>query len=109
MTIADTHVELEVTFLAPEQGGRAFPPWLGMHHYRPHLRVPPSDEMLGVEFVEGPDGPVPFGSPVLATVRLPYEPAVSYAALQPGANIEILEGAHVVGRGRVVRRQSGAA
>ena len=109
MATTDTRLELEVTFLQPELGGRTVPPQIGVHLDRPHLRVPPYDEMLGVEFVEGPQSPAPVGSPLLATVRLLYEPAVSYAALQPGAQIEILEGAHVVGRGRVVRRHSGAA
>jgi hypothetical protein len=44
----------------------------------------------------------PFGIPISATVKLVYDPAVSYSALQPGASIEILEGARIVGRGRVV-------
>jgi hypothetical protein len=57
--------------------------------------------MLGVEFL-GPEGVAPFGIPISATVRLVYDPAVSYSALQPGASIEILEGARIVGRGRVV-------
>ena len=93
------NVELVVTFLAPDQGGRTKP--IEINGYRPHLRVPPDDTMVGVEFL-GPEGVAPLGIPISATVRLVYDPAVSYSALQPGASIEILEGARIVGRGRVV-------
>ena len=93
------HVELEVTFLTPDQGGRDSP--LALNGYRPHLRVPPDDKMLGVEFV-GSDKAVPVGTPVSALAKLVYASAVSYSALQPGAGIEILEGSRVVGRGRVI-------
>lgn len=102
--MASTNVELEVEFLPPSLGGRTHPPLLNNQRYRPHLRVPPDDSMLGVEFIEGPDGPAPVGTPVLASVQLVYEPQVSYAALKEGCGVEILEGAHLVGRGRVVRR-----
>lgn len=97
-----TTVEAEVTFLAPEQGGRQLGPLLDNQRYRPHLRVPPDPSMLGVEFVAGPEGQVPFGIPVLATIRFVYEPDVSYAALQSGCRFEILEGARIVGYGTVV-------
>ena len=60
MATTDTHVELEVSFLPPDQGGRPIPPWLDAHRYRPHLRVPPSDEMLGVEFIDGPSAQHPW-------------------------------------------------
>jgi len=98
------YAELQVTFLTPEEGGRTQPPWLDDQRYRPHLRVPPDDMMLGVEFVDGPDGPTPVGIPVYTTVRFVYEPEISYSALQLGAEIEVLEGGRIVGRGRVVRR-----
>ena len=97
--MTDSHVDLVVTFLAPDQGGRTQP--LEINGYRPHLRVPPDNTMLGVEFL-GPVGFAPVGNPISATVRLIYHPAVSYSALQPGSDIEVLEGARVVGRGRVV-------
>lgn len=95
----DHHVELEVVFLTPTQGGRN--QVLTINGYRPHLRVPPDDTLLGVEFVE-PDGDVPVGVPVSATAKLVYTQTVSYAALQPGASIEIVEGPRVVGHGQVV-------
>ena len=97
--MSDSCVDLVVTFLTPDQGGRTRP--LQINGYRPHLRVPPDETMLGVEFL-GPDGIPPVGTPISALAKLVYEPAVSYSALQPGASIEILEGAHIVGRGHVV-------
>jgi hypothetical protein len=93
------HVELEITFLTPDQGGRDSP--LSLNGYRPHLRVPPDEMMLGVEFI-GPDGAVPVGTPVSALAKPVYAPAVSYSALQPGAGIEVLEGSRVVGLGYVI-------
>jgi len=93
------HVKLEVTFLTPDQGGRDNP--LVLNGYRPHLRVPPDDNMLGVEFA-GSDRVVPVGTPVSVLAKLVYAPAVSYSALQPGAEIEVLEGSRVVGRGHVI-------
>jgi translation elongation factor EF-Tu-like GTPase len=96
----DARVELELTFLTPEQGGRAQP--ASANSYRPHLRVPPDDTLLGVAFV-GADTVFPVGRPLTAVATLVYAPAVSYAALQPGAPVEICEGARVVGHGRVVR------
>lgn len=103
MTGPNKSVELEVEFLPASLGGRSQPPFLNNQRYRPHLRVPPDNSMLGVEFIEGPNGPVPVGTPVLASVRLVYEPNVSYASLKEGCGVEILEGPHVVGHGRVVR------
>ena len=98
-----TTVEAKVTFLAPEQDGRQLGPLLDNQRYRPHLRVPPDPSMLGVEFVAGPEGQVPFGAPVLAALRLVYESDISYAALRPGCRFEILEGARMVGYGTVVQ------
>ncbi len=69
----------------------------------PHLRVPPDETLLGVAFVDGPADPVPMGIDLSAMVRLVY-PAVSYAALLPGASIEVVEGGRVVARGQVTQR-----
>jgi hypothetical protein len=96
-------VELELEFLRPAQGGRKQPPQMNDQQYRPHLRVPPSSEMLGVEFVRGPESPMPIGVPIRATARFLYEPQVSYAALQSAVAIEVLEGPKVVARGKVIR------
>ena len=98
------YAEVEITFLDPGEGGRVQLPCLDDQQYRPHIRVPPESTMLGVEFVDGPEGPAPAGVPVFATVRFLYEPAVDYSALEVGARIELVEGNCVVARGRVSRR-----
>jgi len=100
-----SYAEVAITFVPLEEGGRRFAPCLREPGYRPHLRVPPSDELLGVEFVDGPDGPAPVGIPISGTVRFLYEPAVSYVPLEVGAEIEVVEGPKVVARGRVTRRK----
>ena len=63
--------------------------------------VPSSDEMLGVEFVDGPDEPVVPGQSLSAAARLVY-PGVSYAPLLPGTKFQIREGARTVGQGCVI-------
>ena len=74
-------------------------------HYRPHFRVRGGNgEMLGVEFVDGPDEPVVPGGSAYATVRFVYEPEVCYDQLLIGVEFDILEGGRVVGFGRVTRR-----
>jgi translation elongation factor EF-Tu-like GTPase len=100
--MTDRHLEVELTFLAPDRGGRAQPP--EMVGYRPHVRVPPGDELLGVEFLAH-EGVAAAGHPVRAIVSLLYAPSVSYEALQPGARFEIVEGARVVGHGCVVSQR----
>ena len=72
--------------------------------YRPHLRVAPNTELIGVEFVDGADGPAPVGVPLYATVRLCSEPQVPHNEVEAGAEIELLEGTVVVARGRVISR-----
>ncbi len=58
-------------------------------------------EYLGVEFVDGPDEPIPPGLGVNAKVRFPYSPQVNYAPLRLGTQFVVLEGARVVGVGVV--------
>ena len=98
-----------IELLPAEQGGRASPLNLSTDapgSYRPHFRALGGDgEMLGIEFVDGPDEPVRPGAGTFATVRFLYAPEVDYSALAVGAAFEILEGARVVGRGRVTRRE----
>jgi hypothetical protein len=81
--------EVWIKFLPTAEGGRRSPVCLAtdaLGHYRPHFRVRGGDsQMLGVEFVEGPDEPVPPGGCTYATVRFVYEPEVSYEALTVGA------------------------
>jgi translation elongation factor EF-Tu-like GTPase len=100
--------EILIEFVPTEKGGRRTPVWLssdGPAHYRPHFRVRNGDgEYLGVQFVDGPEGPVLPGGSCCATVQLIYEPEVCYDALAVGAEFEVLEGSRVVGIGRVTRR-----
>jgi translation elongation factor EF-Tu-like GTPase len=99
--------EVLIEFLPMEKGGRRTPIWLSTDsptQYRPHFRVRDGDgEYLGVEFVDGPDAPVPPGGITYATVRFIYEPEVCYDALVVGARFEVMEGSRVVGTGQVTR------
>ena len=98
------YAEVWVDFVPRDRGGRSTSVALGTPGlYRPHLRVA-GGELLGVEFVDGPDDPVAPGTGTFATVRFLYEPAVSYAALTEGAEFDVLEGLRVVAHGRVTRR-----
>src|SRR5206468_12001687 len=73
--------------------------------YRPHFRpLAQPSELLGVEFMDGPDEPLQPGASTYATVYFLYEPAVSYAALSVGAEFEIMEGPRAVGRCQITRR-----
>ena len=99
--------EVHVEFLPTDQGGRRTPICLSENvatPYMPHLRVIGGDgTYLGVEFVDGPDDPIPPGGRTYATVRFMNEPQISYDALQVGATFDICEGGRVVGSGRVTR------
>lgn len=105
--MAEFWAEVEIELLPAESGGRALPLSLCNDHpgrYMPHLRVlGGSGELLGVAFMDGPDGPLSPGQKTHATIKALYEPAVSYTELAKGARFEILEGPRVVGHGRVLR------
>ncbi len=94
-------LQLEVTFASQAQGGRARTPSLKGGWYRPHLVIPPGEEMLGVVFVEGPEMAACAGQPIVVVAKLAY-PGVSYGALLPGVKFQIQEGARTVGQGRVI-------
>lgn len=94
-------LQVEVVFAPQPEGGRASTPSLKGGWYRPHLVAASSDEMLGVEFVDGPAERVVPGRLLCAVARLVY-PGVSYAALSPGSEFQIVEGGRAVGQGRVV-------
>jgi translation elongation factor EF-Tu-like GTPase len=100
--------EIYVEFKPTSEGGRNSPVWLNEDaaiHYRPHLCVHGGNgEYLGVEFIDGPDRMIAPGEGTYATVRLMYEPQVSYDALSVGATFDIREGGKTVGTGRVTRR-----
>lgn len=73
--------------------------------YRPHLRViKGSGVHLGVAFMNGPNESILPGNNTHATIKSLYEPNVSYDELTEGAEFEILEGANVIGHGKVIKR-----
>ena len=94
------YLEVIVEFMTAEQSGRKRS--LQLQGYRPHFRVSPDSEMLGVEFMDGPDIVQP-GKKISATVKLLFTPEVSYEALEVGTAFEILEGPYTVGHGTVIR------
>lgn len=100
---APPEIDVELTFLSLEAGGRERTPDLGAGAYRSHLRVPPSAEMLGVQFSRGAYGQISAGTTISATVRPLHGVGVPYELLQPDAVFDVLEGAHVVARGNVTR------
>jgi hypothetical protein len=100
--------EVYIELYTPSAGGRDTPVDLCNDHpgtYLPHFRpLGSGGDLLGVEFVDGPDDPVAPGASTYATVHFLYEPEVSYNALSEGAEFEIVEGPRTVGHGRVTRR-----
>ncbi len=97
------YAEVFITLLPTEAGGRKHPVDLDDHGYRPHFRVLPNGEYLGVEFVDGPEEVCP-GDQTYATLRFLYTPDVLYDALTVGASFEILEGPGMIGYGTITRR-----
>ena len=100
--------EVLIEFLPTEKGGRRTAVFLSADspvRYRPHFRVRDGNgEMLGIEFIDGPDAGVYPGHRTYATVRFVYEPEVSYEDLKVGAEFDVLEGPRIVATGQVTRR-----
>lgn len=96
---AEVYVELYPT----ESGGRQTPLDLCSDRpgsYRPHFRpLAQPSELIGVEFMDGPDDPVLPGEGTSATVHFLCE----YQALALDAEFEIMEGSRAVGRATITR------
>ena len=73
--------------------------------YRPHFRV--TGERLGVEFLPCPGLPLLPGSTAVVAVQFSFEPQVCYDELTDSVEIEVLEGPHLIGNGRVLSRTLG--
>ena len=73
-------------------------PNLNNGKYCPHLVIKGSDQLLGVNFIDGED--VIFDKPIRANA-LPVDEDVDYSALQVGSEFLILEGSAIVGEGLV--------
>jgi len=111
------HVEAEITFLPPSEGGRTDPPILLSPNgtYRPHIVIGNPNQRkaitvgteiretyLGVVFESGPDH-IQFGEPLRAEFVLIYYPQSEHESVVPDATFTIREGARVVGYGQVKR------
>ena len=66
--------------------------------YCPHLVIKDSEQLLGVNFIDGED--VIFNRPIRANA-LPLYETVDYSTLQAGTEFFIMEGGNVVGEGIV--------
>ena len=77
---------------------RRTPPNLNNGKYCPHLVVKGSEQLLGVNFIDGED--VTFDKQIGANA-LPENEAVDYSILQEGTEFLIMEGSAIVGEGIV--------
>ena len=84
-----------VTFFSKKRGT---PPNLNNGKYCPHLVIKGSEQLLGVNFIDGED--VIFDKSIRANV-LPVNEDIDYSSLQEGTEFLIMEGDNVVGEGLV--------
>lgn len=84
-----------VTFFSKKRGT---PPNLNNGKYCPRLVIKGSNQMLGVNFIDGED--VIFDRPI-RTNALPVNEDVDYSSLQEGTEFFIMEGSTIVGEGIV--------
>lgn len=84
-----------VTFFSKKRGT---PPNLNNGKYCPRLVIKGSNQMLGVNFIDGED--VIFERPI-RTNALPVNEDIDYSALQVGTEFFIIEGSTIVGEGIV--------
>ena len=89
-----------VTFFSKKRGT---PPNLNNGKYCPRLVIKGSNQMLGVNFIDGED--VIFDRPI-RTNALPVNEDIDYSALQVGTEFFIIEGSTIVGEGIVKRNFS---
>ena len=95
MSDLDFTICCTVTFFSKK---RRIPPNLNNGKYCPHLVIKGSDQLLGVNFIDGED--VTFDKTIQANALPVYE-IVDYSALQAGSEFFIMEGGNVVGEGIV--------
>lgn len=84
-----------VTFFCKK---RRTPPNLNNGKYCPHLVIKGSDQLLGVNFIDGED--VTFDKQIRANA-LPVNEDIDYSALQAGTEFLIMESGNIVGEGIV--------
>ena len=73
-------------------------PNLNNGKYCPHLVIKGSDQLLGVNFIDGED--ITFDQPIRANA-LPVNEDVDYSSLQKGTEFLIMEDGNIVGEGIV--------
>ena len=84
-----------VTFFSKKRGT---PPNLNNGKYCPHFVIKGSNQLLGVNFIDGED--VIFDNLIRANA-LPINEDVDYSSLQEGTEFLIVEGSTIVGEGIV--------
>ena len=95
MSDLDFTIFCTVTFFSKK---RRNPPNLNNGKYCPHLVIKGSDQLLGVNFIDGEE--VIFDKPIRVNA-LPANEDVDYSALQAGTEFLIIEGSTIVGEGIV--------
>jgi len=95
MSDLDFTICCTVTFFSKK---RRTPSNLNNGKYCPHLVIKGSDQLLGVNFIDGEE--VIFDKAIGANA-LPLYETVDYSALQAGTEILLMEGGNVVGEGIV--------
>ena len=95
MSNLDFTISCTVTFFSKKNTN---PPNLNNGKYCPHLVVKGSEQLLGVNFIDGED--VIFDKPIRANA-LPVDEDIDYSTLQVGSEFLIVEGSAIVGEGLV--------
>ena len=95
MSDLDFTICCTVTFFSKK---RRTPLNLNNGKYCPHLVIKGSDQLLGVNFIDGEE--VIFDKPIRANA-LPVNEDIDYSALQAGTAFPIMEDGNIVGEGIV--------
>ena len=95
MSDLDFTISCIVTFFSKK---RRTPPNLNNGKYCPHLVIKGSEQLLGVNFIDGED--VTFNEPIRANA-LPVNEDLDYSSLQVGTEFFILDGSTIIGEGLV--------
>ena len=95
MSDLDFTICCTVTFFSKK---RRTPPNLNNGKYCPHLVIKDSEQLLGVNFIDGED--VIVNRPIRANA-LPLYETVDYSTLQAGTEFLIMESGNIVGEGIV--------
>ena len=95
MSDLDFTICCTVTFFSKKRGT---PPNLNNGKYCPHFVIKGSNQLLGVNFIDGED--VIFDKEIGANA-LPVNEDVDYSSLQEGTEFLIMEGSTIAGEGLV--------